>query len=152
MRGWPILTVALCGLLAGCESNLNPVNWFGGGEDAETGLDLNALGVGALPLIDQVTDVVLERAPGGAILRATGVPPTLGYWDAALVPVDPDLRPDENGVLTLDFISQPPPGPQPAGAPAAREIVVAYFLSTQTLRGVRTLSVRAERNTRSVRP
>lgn len=152
MRGQPILTVALCGLLAGCSSNLNPFNWFGGGDEAEVVIAPDGLPVDPRPLIDQVTAAVVERAPGGVILRATGLPPTLGYWNADLVPVDIDLRPDENGVLALDFRALPPAAPQPAGAPAAREIVAGYFLTTQTLRGVRTISVRGERNTREVRP
>jgi hypothetical protein len=152
MRGRPILTCALCGLLAGCESSYNPVNWFGGGDEAEIALAADGLPVNPQNLIDQVTGVVLERAPGGVILRATGLPPTMGFWNAALVPVDPDLRPDENGVLALDFRALPPPTPQPAGAPAAREIVAGYFLTEQTLRGVRTVSVRGERNARDIRP
>jgi hypothetical protein len=150
MRGRPILTCALCGLLAGCESNLNPVNWFDGDDAALVTED--GVPVDPRSLVDQVTDVTLERAPGGVILRATGLPPTLGYWSAALVPVDSDLRPDENGVLALDFRALPPFSAQPAGSPAAREIVAGYFLTTQTLRGVRTISVRGERNERSIRP
>jgi hypothetical protein len=152
MRGRPILTVALCGLVGGCESNLNPVNWFGGGTAPEPVLAPDGVPVDIRPLIDEVTGVVLERAPGGVILRATGLPATMGYWNAALVPVDPDLRPDENGILAFDFRALPPPAPQPQGRPAAREIVTGQFLTTQTLRGVRVISVRAERNTRDVRP
>ena len=37
------------------------------------------------PLINQITDLKLERVPGGAILRATGLPPTQGYFDGALL-------------------------------------------------------------------
>ena len=152
MRGRPILTLALCGLLAGCDSAYNPVNWFGGGDPAEVALTEDGLPVDPRPLVDQVTGVVVERTPGGVILRATGLPPTLGYWNAALVPADPDLRPDENGVLVLDFRALPPALPQPVGAPATREIVVGYFLTTQTLRGLRTVRVQGERNARDVRP
>jgi len=156
MRGRPILTCALCGMLAGCgnsgASNLNPFNWFGGGSDAETVLAPDGFPIDPRPPIDQVTGVIVERAPGGVIIRATGLPPTLGYWNAALVPADRDLRPDGNGVLAFDFLALPPPSPQPAGSPSAREIVAGYFLSNQTLRDVRSVSVRAQRNARDVRP
>ena len=151
MRGRLILTVALCGLVAGCESNLNPVNWFGG-EEAEVAIAADGTPVDVRPLVVEVTGVVLEPVPGGAILRATGLPATLGYWNAALVPVDRDLRPDENGVLAFDFQALPPPTPQPQGRSAAREIVTGQFLTTQTLRGVRVIRVQAERNARDIRP
>jgi hypothetical protein len=156
MRVRPVLTLTLCAALAGCgdsgSSNLNPFNWFGGGSEAEITVTPEGVPIDPRPLIDQVTNVVVERVPGGVIVRATGVPPTLGYWSADLVPADPDLRPDENGVVTLDFRALPPVTPQPAGSPSARQIVTGVFLSEQTLRGVRSIAVLAERNTRSVRP
>ena len=151
MRGRPILTIALCGLVAGCDSSLNPVNWFGG-QQADVALAGDGVPSDFLPRIDQVTGVVLEPVPGGVILRATGLAATMGYWNAALVPVDPDLRPDEDGVLAFDFQALPPPTPQPQGRPAAREIVTGQFLTTQTLRGASVIRVRAERNTRDIRP
>jgi hypothetical protein len=156
MRGRPILTCALCGLVAGCgdsgASNLNPFNWFGGGGEAEIQVAPDGFPVDPRPLIGEVTGLVADPAPGGVILRATGLPPTLGYWSAGLVPVDRDLRPDENGVLAIEFRALPPATPQPAGSPATRQIVAAYFLSDQTLRGVRSVTVTAERNSRSLRP
>lgn len=151
MRGRPILTVAFCGLVAGCDSSLNPVNWFGG-EEPEVALAEDGVPTDFRPRIDQVTGLVLERVPGGVILRATGLPETMGYWNAALVPVDPDLRPDEDGVLAFDFRALPPPTPQPAGRPAAREIVTGQLLTAQTLREVRVIRVQAERNARDIRP
>jgi len=151
MRGRPILTLALCGAIAGCgDSNLNPFNWFGG-EEAPVVVAPDGEVVDPRPLVDQVTSVTVERAPGGAIVRATGLPPMQGYWSAALVPADRDVLPDENGVLTLDFRALPPASPQPAGTPQSREIVTGFFLSEQDLRPVRSILVRAERNSRSVR-
>ena len=156
MRGRTILTCALCGLLAGCGNNsasaFNPFNWFGGGDEADLILAPDGLPGDPRPLIAEVTGVVLERTPGGVILRATGLPPTLGFWNAALVPARGNVRPDENGVLTLDFRALPPPTPQPTGAPASRQIVTAFFLPPQTLRDVRVITVRGERNARDVRP
>ena len=156
MRVRPVLTLMLCTALAGCgdvgSSNLNPFNWFGGGSDVEIAVTPEGVPIDPRPLIDQVVDVAAERVPGGIIVRATGLPPTLGYWSADLVPADPDLRPDENGVVTLDFRALPPVVAQPPGSPSSRQIVTGYFLSEQTLRGVRAVAVRAERTTRSFRP
>jgi hypothetical protein len=156
MRVRPVLTVTICAALAGCgdasSSNLNPFNWFGGGSETVAAVAPDGAPVDPRPLIAQVTAAVAERVPGGVIVRATGVPPTMGYWSADLVPVDRDLRPDENGVLTLEFRAFPPVTAQPAGSPAARQIVAGFFLSDQTLEGVRSVAVRGETNTRSLRP
>ena len=155
MRGQPILSFALCGWLAGCgnlgASNLNPFNWFGGGSGEDVVAAPGELPFDPRPLIDQVTNVVIDSAPGGIIVRATGLPPTLGYWRAALVPPGREAAPDENGELSLDFRALPPPTAQPPGSAATRQIVTGYFLSDQTLVGVRTITVAGERNSRSVR-
>ena len=156
MRWQPGLSFALCGWLAGCgnlgTSNLNPFNWFGGGSADVALAEPGQLPADPRPLIDQVTNLVIDDAPGGIIVRATGLPPTLGYWSAALVPAGREAAPDQNGELSLDFRVLPPPTPQPAGSATARQIVTGYFLSDQTLAGVRSITVRAERNARSVRP
>lgn len=156
MRVRPVLTVTICAALAGCgdasSSNLNPLNWFGGGSEPVEVVSPDGTPVDPRPLIAQVTEAAAERVPGGVIVRATGLPPTMGYWSADLVPADRDLRPDENGVLALDFRALPPVTAQPAGSPAAREIVAGFFLSDQTLSEVRSIAVVAEGNTRSVRP
>ena len=155
MRGRPILTLALCGPLAGCgnfnASSLNPFNWWGGG-DVAVAVAPDGQPIDPRPLVAQITDAVVERAPGGVIVRATGVPPTQGFWAAALVPTNLELQPDENGVLAFDFRTLPPETQQLVGAPATREITAGYFLSPQDLRGVRSILVRAEGNSRSLRP
>jgi hypothetical protein len=151
MRGRLILGLALPLLAAGCgDSSLNPFNWFGGGGTPEP-VALLEVPEDPRPLIDQVTAVTIDRTPGGAIVRATGLPAAVGYWNAALVPVNRDGRPDEAGVLALEFRAVPPPSPVP-GSPAAREIVAGYFITEQVLRDVRSVSVLAERNRRDARP
>jgi hypothetical protein len=155
MRGWPILTLTLCGGLAGCgnfnASSLNPFNWWGGG-DVAVAVAPDGQVIDPRPLVDEVTGLVVERTPGGVIVRATGLPPVQGFWSAALVPQNLELQPDENGVLAFDFRALPPATPQGTGSPRTREIVTGYFLSNQVLDGVRTVVVRADRNSRSVRP
>jgi hypothetical protein len=155
MRGRPILTLMLCGALAGCgnfnASSLNPFNWWGG-EEVAVEIAPDGRPVDPRPLVDQVTGVVVERTPGGVIVRATGLPPVQGFWSADLVPENLELTPDENGVLAFDFRAFPPATPQGTGSPRTRAIEAGYFLSNQALGGVRTVVVRAERNSRSVRP
>jgi hypothetical protein len=155
MRGRPILTLTLCGGLAGCgnfnASSLNPFNWWGGGDAAEA-VAPDGRVIDSRPLVGEVTDLVVERTAGGAIVRATGLPPLQGFWSAALVPESLELQPDENGVLAFDFRALPPVTPQGTGSPRTRELVTGYFLSNQALDGVRSIVVRGERNSRSARP
>jgi hypothetical protein len=155
MRGRPILTLTLCAGLAGCgsfnASSLNPFNWWGG-DEVDVTFAPDGEPIDPRPLVGEVTVLVAERAPGGVIVRATGLPPVQGFWSAALVPDNLELQPDENGVLGFDFRALPPATPQAVGAPRTREIVAGYFLSNQDVAGVRSIVVRAERNTRSVRP
>jgi hypothetical protein len=137
--------VALTGL-AGCGGglNLNPFTWFGDGEDEVRRLEAVDLGASAetRPLVVQVTSLVVERVPGGIIVRATGLPPTQGYFDAGLTlegPVD-------GGVLPLAFRASPPPEPQAVSTVASREIVVGYYLADRELDGATRISVRGGRN------
>ena len=106
-----LLILAL--VLAGCgrmrESRLNPFNWFGRSQETTVvATDPIVPGRPGDPriLVAQVTEMEVARHPGGAIVRATGLPPTQGWWDAALVaenngePVD--------GVLTYRFVVDQP--------------------------------------------
>ena len=155
MRGRPILTLTLCTGLASCGdssvNSLNPFNWWGG-EDVTVAVTPDGEFVDPRPLIGEVTSLVAEPAPGGVIIRATGLPPTQGFWDAALLPDNLELTPDEDGVLGFDFRAAAPLTPQSVGSPRAREIVTGYFLSNQDLAGIRSVTVRGERNARSIRP
>jgi hypothetical protein len=155
MRGRPILTLTLCAGLAGCGDSslgsLNPFNWSGGAEPVVAVTPEGDI-ADPRPLVGEVTAVVAEPAPGGVIIRATGLPPTQGFWNAALLPDNPELTPDENGVLGFDFRAAPPLSAQNPGTPRTREIVTGYFLSNQKLAGIRSVTVRGERNARSIRP
>jgi hypothetical protein len=145
--------VALLALSA-CQSRLNPVNWFGNSREApslaprggyETETDPR-------PLVEQVTAMQVERVPGGAVVRATGLPPTQGFWAADLVPQTADYegRPvPENGVATLEFRIVPPIAPQRSGPAQSREVTAAFFLSDQSLAGIRSIVVQGRTNSRS---
>jgi hypothetical protein len=142
----PIIAVlVLATALGGCarlkESRFNPLNWFGQARVAEV-TTLYVTPEDPRALVAQVTTLKVEPYPGGAIVRATGVPPTQGYWDAELV-----AQPlDENGRLVFEFRVFPPPEPVAAGTPYSRQITVAAALSTIALQGVSTIVVQGAGN------
>ena len=151
------LTVALtaCGRVR--ESRLNPFNWFG--KDREEVATLAPTGgyAAALaddrPMVAQVTRLEIKQTPTGAIVSATGLPPTQGLWDAELVALNGG-EPDENGVLTYAFKVYPPfEGTPPATrvmGPQSREVTAAAFLNTYNLQRIRKVVVEAQGNARSV--
>ncbi len=146
------LIAALCASLAlgACstisQSRLNPFNWFGGSE--ETVVQRSPLDKPAdrRLLVHQVTEMKLEKMPGGVIIRATGLPPTQGFWDAELV-----ARPAEDGVIIYDFRVFPPIEAASVLTPQSREVTVAAFLSDIKLEGIRQITVQGENNARSSR-
>ncbi len=146
------LIAALCAALAlgACstigKSRLNPFNWFGGSE--ETVVARAPLDRPADPrlLISQVTDMKLERMPGGVIIRATGLPPTQGYWEAELV-----APPIEDGKIIYDFRVFPPVDDAAISTPQSREVTVATYLSNIKLESIRQITVQGENNARTSR-
>ena len=147
----PVLALLMAAMvLTACgrvrDSRLNPFNWFG---RCEAGAQEPA----ALPvaedyrlLVQQVTVMQVERVPEGAIVRATGLPPTQGWWDGDLVETS-----FEDGVLTYEFRLTPPLTPKPAVTPKSREVTVASFLSNIRLAEVAQIVVQGEMNARSSR-
>ncbi len=137
-------------LLAGCASKFNPLNWFGGSreetlKDAEIPTEIADL----RGLVAQVTHLEIKKTGGGAIIYAVGLPPTQGYWDAELIG-EFDEQP-VNGVLTYTFRIQKPFGFENISTPYSREVNVGYFVSNQTLEGVKTIRVLGANNARSAR-
>jgi len=145
----PIIAVLVVATLGGCakvrESRFNPFNWTAQQEAATV---LYTPPADARGLVDRVTGLRLEPYPGGAILRATGLPPTQGYWKAELVA----LPVDEAGKLVYEFRIAPPLAPVPAGTPLARSVNVAVSLSTIKLTGVTSIVVQGNGNAMSLRP
>lgn len=156
------LAVLLIGslALAGCNSKLNPANWFGSGRSVPVqGSADNALIPEHRPgllsrreapdlsqPIAQVSDLVVERKRGGAILRATGVATRQGAFEARLVPTDPELRPDETATLTFDFLVVYPEGETETGSTHTRSITAAYSLTDHQLENIRAIQVRGAEN------
>ncbi|WP_172961022.1 hypothetical protein [Oceaniglobus roseus] len=148
-----IATLLILSVVAGCarvsNSRLNPFNWFGRSQ-AVTAVPVTPDETGdPRPLIDQITTLEVERTPGGAIVRATGLPPTQGHWDGELLLVGDEDPVD--GVLQYQFRIMPPPAPTRVSTPRSREVVVGLYLTRQALENVREIRVSAARNARAVR-
>ncbi len=148
------LALGLCLTLsvAGCQrvssSGLNPLNWLGNPQvqanapvvTAETQPLVPAGALAPPPdtreLVPDITGVVIEQTPDGAIIRATGVAPTQGYYNAQLV-----LQSFENGVLTYELRAEEPSGGVSVGSIASRTLNVATSVAGATLDAVRTVRV-----------
>lgn len=160
------LTVLLVGslFLAGCNSRLNPGNWFGAGKTVATTADAVANPLipqrsGMLsrpPEVDRseriatISELVVERQPGGAIIRATGVGARQGAFSARLAPANPNLL-SVDGVMTFDFLVLYPQSPTPVGTDLSRSVTAAFTVTNQQLEGVRAIRVRGAQNTQEAR-
>lgn len=154
------LVLTSCGAVR--ESRMNPFNWFGRSVStpiaAET--EVNPL----IPKgresifrpeqdtsyrgwdLGEVTELVVERRPGGAIIRATAVADYQGAFDLKLVKLE-----DESSPATLTYAFR---GIQPRDAQGpvqARTHTVALWVTDNALAGVGTIQVKGARNIRSVR-
>lgn len=146
----PLLVVTLVVALAGCggvrESRLNPFNWFKRSE-ARLAVNVAPDPKDMRPLVQTVVDLKVEPMPGGAIVRARGLPPTQGWWGAELV-----LKPVEDpGVLVYEFRLIPPLGQADVNVPRSREVDVAIFVSNYKLEYIREIVVQGATNARSAR-
>jgi hypothetical protein len=150
MRGKLILALALAISVAGCgrvaESRFNPINWFGQSRTSETSAAQTQT---AVPLVNQIITLRAEKVPGGAIVRATGLPQRQGYFDGQLV-AENGGKPVE-GVLSYRFTISAPYVQTASGPPRSREVVVGLFVSDQSLEGVRQIRVSAATNALVVR-
>ncbi len=148
MRAGVLAAMAAVLLVAGCatvrDSRLNPFNWFG--RSAETRALAAAPYEGRQP-VQTVTELHVEPATGGAIIRAKGVPPTQGWFEGELV-LEASEDPSQ---LAYRFVLRRPGGPQRAGSAISREVTVATFVSDFKLEGVRNITVTGADNARSTR-
>lgn len=138
-------------VLGGCgsirESRLNPFNWFQRSQDSQMMAAVAEAPADPRSLVADVVDLTVEPYPGGAIIRARGLPPTQGYWDAELV-----ARPlDENGVQVFDFYVFPPVIQMAANIPQSREINVATTLTDIKMENITQIVVQGANNARSSR-
>ena len=139
-----MLVLAACGGLR--DSGLNPFNWFGRSEEVQK-VALPQRPADQRALVQTVLSMQVEETAGGAIVRATGLPPTQGWWNADLVAREVD----ENGRLVLEFRIFPPVDDVSQGTPQSREVVAATFLSSIRLDQIREIVVQGETNARAAR-
>ena len=159
-RGANAAMLAAALALAACsglrDSKLNPRNWFK--RSAPETVTAQIAPGDPRPLVDQVTRLAIDRMPGGAIITATGLPPTQGWWEAELVPEEPVVEPGPDGkvklpdpsVVTYRFLVHEPPGPRRVSTPQSRQVTAGAFLSDIKLDGVRKIVVLGAQSSRSV--
>ena len=142
-----LFVLGLAAALAGCagvrQSKLNPFNWFKKSEARET-IVLPDEKADPRPLVDTVLSLAVEPIPGGAVVRARGVSPTQGWWDAELVPQDLD----DKGVLVYEFRLLPPTKRADVSTQQSREVDVAIYISDVKLENVREIVVQGATNAR----
>ncbi|MEL6619209.1 MAG: hypothetical protein AAFP16_10065 [Pseudomonadota bacterium] len=162
------LTLSACGAVR--DSRINPFNWFGRSQSetvvvADTRAETNPLipeerrgnllslfsrsdvVIPTAPM-DQVSDLVIERVPGGAIIRATGVSTYVGAFNVVLVPTTEDEVPVD-GILTYSLEAARPANARPGGTQRIRTFTVARHVTDNQLKGVRAIRVAAARNART---
>lgn len=141
-----ILTLSVILSLAACESRLNPLNWFGGDREQRITVDPNAASgaqdIDGRVLAAEITQLSVEQTTSGAIIRATGFTPSQGYFNAELVLVE-----ETETTVVFDFRVAEPLGTGTAGF---QEISVATQMTVGELAGIRTITVIAQTNRRSV--
>ncbi len=149
-----ILLTAIAVILSGCgrisESRFNPFNWF----RSDSGETLAPADVAETrdprPLVADITSLVVERTPGGAIVRATALPGTQGWFAPELVSATRDGDPVD-GVLSFAFRAAPPDGAPRVSTVRSRELAAAVFVTDLTLANVRIIQVTGARNSRVAR-
>lgn len=139
--------VALGGCSGGGQSRYNPLSWFSRDKPNEVTPDTPSdMPEDGRQLVRSVTALEVDRHPGGAIVTATGLPPTQGFWMADLFaenggePVD--------GVLRLRFVVAPPAVPQVVSTTQSREVTAASYLSDVKLAAIREIVVIGAENSR----
>ncbi|MBZ4022385.1 hypothetical protein CKO11_07935 [Rhodobacter sp. TJ_12] len=146
------LALSACGWR---ESRINPWNWFQKEEVATTLAPKEGypeIADDPRELVASVTKLEVTRSQGGAIVAATGLPPTQGWWGADLLAENDGVPVD--GVMTYRFVVAWPnpgsPASQRSGRPESREVTAAAFINSVKLAGVRKIVVIGAANQRAI--
>lgn len=144
LRALVVLSLILS--LSACGTRLNPLNWFGGEREQRIRVDPDAAArdvvVDGRVLVTEIIQLSVEQTTAGAIIRATGVTPSQGYFNAELVEVEGT----ETG-LVYEFRAAAPIG---NATPGVQQIVAGTTLTVGRLAGIRSITVVAQANNRSV--
>ncbi|MAB06512.1 MAG: hypothetical protein CML50_10940 [Rhodobacteraceae bacterium] len=157
-------------VLSGCatvrDSRVNPFNWFGSSTPAPVNVAPEATGA-ANPLIPQrrasiiwgrereyagrpvanIDELLIERRPGGAIIRVTGIADRAGPFDVRVIK-DETLSDTDTLAYTLSALQSA--GPRNVG-PRARMVTAAVWLTDQELYGIREIRVAGRDNALATR-
>ena len=158
------LTVTACGTIR--DSRINPFNWFGRSQSEPIQRDTRAETNPLIPVnergglfrsvrdqvnlyngspVDQVSGLVIERVPGGALVRATGVASYDGPFNVQLTPATEDAVPVD-GVLTYRLEAERPRDAGRATSTTVRTVTAAVRLTDKELSEVRVIRVEGVRN------
>lgn len=153
-----LLGTAVLVSLSGCariaDSPVNPLNWFG--QSTQAPAVANGQTRPLVPqgrrttvadsraLVQNVTSLHVDRTPTGAIVTATGLAPTQGYFNAELV-----NRGVENGVLMLEFRAQAPGAFNVPGSDLSRQMTAGYDIESADLASIQSVRVQSSSNTRT---
>lgn len=156
----PIVLFAILVLtLSACGSQTRTSQPLEGSGDANPLLPVDdglfSSGGGELPVypgspINRIDEVVLERTPGGAIIRVEGVASVQGVYDVRLTPSNFDET-AEDGVLIYRLEGLHPQGAQPLGSEASRTVTAARRVTDSMLEGVRSVRVEGLSNAQVAR-
>ena len=138
------LVLTSCGVVR--DSRLNPFNWFGRSERVETLSPLAEKRETRLLVADVVT-LSIEPYSGGAIVRATGVMESQGWWQAELV----EVAGEDPTHLVLDFRILPPVTPTAVGTVRSREVTAAMTISPRRLEDISRVTVQGQQSARTTR-
>ncbi|APZ54820.1 hypothetical protein [Salipiger abyssi] len=152
-------------VLTGCgtvrESRMNPFNWFGGSEPvtvntAATGADNPLIPARRASIfrpgeedyagwpVETIEELLIERRPGGAIIRVTGIADRAGPFDVRIVE---DEAASDADTLVYELQALQSAGPRNVG-PRARMVTAAIWLTEQELAGIREIRVQGASNAR----
>lgn len=157
-----VASIAVSGCATVRESRVNPFNWFGGSSSvpvAQTG------GTGAanslIPVksdsifrrdeteavyagwpVGTIGELLIERRPGGAIIRVTGIADRAGPFDVRIIEDTAQTSPSTLA-YTLEALQSA--GPRNTGA-YARTVTAAIWLTDQELDGIREIRVTGANN------
>ena len=143
LRPVAIFAVAIVAVLAACGPKFRA-----GSLEPEGGYPPSV--VDTRTLVQQVTALDLEPSPGGVIIRAQGLPPTQGWWNAGLANVTDDKTPA--GTLVYEFRVRAPLGSEPVGTAQSRKIEAGAYANNIELQGIRSSTVKGTQNSLSARP
>lgn len=110
-------------------------------------------------LMPAIAAARLETIPEGRLLVVTANTPVKGWWDVALITEAPQPRgryhPDEDGILRLRLVGNPPlptsPEARMPADPRVDSITAALALSHETLAAISQIQVVSATNSMSLR-